>query len=110
MEPSRAPWARAYSERSVSRTTTPSPVAGSYDLITPCMLPFLSGTSRRYPEVGLSGEFAFLDRLRRALPPAPPGQVWMGDDAAVLDGGLLFATDVLTEGVHFDLAWCSPAD
>jgi thiamine-monophosphate kinase len=34
----------------------------------------------------------------------------MGDDAAVLDGGLLFATDVLTEGVHFDLAWCSPAD
>jgi len=34
----------------------------------------------------------------------------VGDDTAVLDGGLLFATDVLTEGVHFDLAWSTPAD
>ncbi|HEX6379805.1 MAG TPA: thiamine-phosphate kinase, partial [Acidimicrobiia bacterium] len=34
----------------------------------------------------------------------------MGDDTAVLDGGLLFATDVLTEGVHFDLRWSTPAD
>ena len=34
----------------------------------------------------------------------------MGDDTAVLAGGLLFATDVLTEGVHFDLRWSSPAD
>jgi thiamine-monophosphate kinase len=34
----------------------------------------------------------------------------VGDDTAVLGGGLLFATDVLTEGVHFDLAWSTPAD
>ena len=34
----------------------------------------------------------------------------MGDDAAVLEGGLLFATDILTEGVHFDLRWSTPAD
>jgi len=34
----------------------------------------------------------------------------VGDDAAVLDGGLLFATDVLTEGVHFDLGWSTAAD
>jgi thiamine-monophosphate kinase len=34
----------------------------------------------------------------------------VGDDAAVLDGGLLFATDVLTEGVHFDLRWSTTAD
>ncbi|HKY75401.1 MAG TPA: AIR synthase related protein, partial [Acidimicrobiia bacterium] len=34
----------------------------------------------------------------------------MGDDTAVLDGGLLFATDVLTEGIHFDLRWSAPAD
>ena len=34
----------------------------------------------------------------------------VGDDTAVLDGGLLFATDVLTEGVHFDLRWSTPAD
>jgi thiamine-monophosphate kinase len=58
----------------------------------------------------LSGEFAFLQRLRKALPAAPPGQVWMGDDAAVLEGGLLFATDVVVEGVHFDLRWSTPED
>jgi thiamine-monophosphate kinase len=58
----------------------------------------------------LSGEFAFLERLRRALPAGPDGQVWLGDDTAVLDDGLLFATDVLVEGVHFDLRWSTPAD
>jgi thiamine-monophosphate kinase len=58
----------------------------------------------------LSGEFAFLDRLRQALPELPPGQVGVGDDTAVLDGGLLFATDVLTEGIHFDLRWATLAD
>ena len=34
----------------------------------------------------------------------------VGDDAAVLDGGLLLCTDVLTEGIHFDLRWSTPAD
>ena len=62
------------------------------------------------PEAFLSGEFAFLERLRRALPAAPAGQVGVGDDTAVLDGGLLFATDVLAEGIHFDLRWSSPTD
>jgi len=62
------------------------------------------------PEASLSGEFAFLERLRQALPEPPAGQVGVGDDTAVLDGGLLFATDVLTEDVHFDLRWSSPAD
>ncbi|HET9771496.1 MAG TPA: AIR synthase related protein, partial [Acidimicrobiia bacterium] len=51
-----------------------------------------------------------MERLRRALPEPPEGQVGVGDDAAVLDGGLLFCTDVLTEGVHFDLRWSTPAD
>ena len=62
------------------------------------------------PEALLSGEFAFLERLRRALPEPPAGQVGVGDDAAVLEGGLLFATDILTEGVHFDLRWSTAAD
>src|SRR5918911_4436838 len=74
------------------------------------MSPFLFGTPDASPEAPLSGEFAFLERLRRVLPSAPPGQVWVGDDTAVLAGGLLFATDVLTEGVHFDLTWSTPAD
>src|SRR5438876_5500182 len=119
IEPSRAPGARTYSDRSVAPTTTPSPVPGSYDLTTPCIAhlfgspptmrpvgPVPHGT----PEASLSGEFAFLERLRQALPEPPAGQVGVGDDAAVLDGGLLFATDVLTEGVHFDLRWATTAD
>jgi thiamine-monophosphate kinase len=51
-----------------------------------------------------------VERLRQALPEPPAGQVGVGDDAAVLDGGLLLCTDVLTEGVHFDLRWSTPAD
>ena len=38
------------------------------------------GHDRRVP-----AEFAFLDQLIARLPAAPPGQVWAGDDAAVLD-------------------------
>ena len=55
-------------------------------------------------------EAAFLERLRSMLPAAPAGEVWIGDDAAVLAGGLLLCTDVLAEGVHFDLAWSEAAD
>jgi thiamine-monophosphate kinase len=62
------------------------------------------------PEAPLGGEFAFLERLRQALPELPAGQVGVGDDTAVLEDGLLFATDVLTEDVHFNLAWSTPAD
>ncbi|MGZ4800960.1 MAG: thiamine-phosphate kinase [Acidimicrobiia bacterium] len=59
---------------------------------------------------GAAGETEFLNRLRARLPPAPAGQEWIGDDAAVLEGGLLLATDALVEGVHFDLRWCEAAD
>lgn len=56
------------------------------------------------------GECAFVARLRNALPAAPAGQHWIGDDAAVLDDGLLLKTDILVEGVHFDLRLCDPED
>jgi thiamine-monophosphate kinase len=38
--------------------------------------------------------------------------VWAGDDAAVIgiDGRTLFTTDVLVEGVDFELAWASGVD
>lgn len=51
-----------------------------------------------------------MERLRQALPEPPAGQVGVGDDTAVLEGGLLFATDVMTEDVHFNLEWSTPAD
>lgn len=57
-----------------------------------------------------SGELAFIKRLRTRLPSGPPGQIWLGDDAAVLADGQLLKTDVLVETTHFDLAWCEPAD
>ena len=48
------------------------------------------------------GEFAAIDRIRRALPAPPPGETWIGDDAAVVEGGLLLAIDSVVAGVHFD--------
>jgi thiamine-monophosphate kinase len=60
------------------------------------------------------GEFAAIARISRVLPPAPRGEVWIGDDAAVLEvpssGPLLFATDAVVEGVHADLSLVSLAD
>jgi thiamine-monophosphate kinase len=45
---------------------------------------------------------------------APPGEIWIGDDAAlVADSGgrpLLLATDLVVAGVHVDLDLCTPAD
>jgi thiamine-monophosphate kinase len=47
------------------------------------------------------GEFAAIERIRRMLPAPPPGQAWIGDDAAVLADGLLLAIDTIVQGVHF---------
>jgi thiamine-monophosphate kinase len=67
------------------------------------------------PRVSDAGERALIDRIRRRLPPAPPGLVvGIGDDAAVAvpDRGALqvLTTDALVEGVHFDRRFSSPAD
>ena len=59
------------------------------------------------------GEIAVVERIRRLLPPPPAGQVWVGDDAAVLApsaGPLLLATDAVVAGVHADLSWCGVDD
>ncbi|MHB1987161.1 MAG: thiamine-phosphate kinase [Acidimicrobiales bacterium] len=60
------------------------------------------------------GEFEFLARLRASLEGrARPGEVHVGDDAAVLGsprGKVLFATDLAVEGVHFDLELGSVTD
>ena len=47
------------------------------------------------------------------MPGPPSGQVWIGDDAAVVGapaGLLLLAADTLVEGVHADLGLTTPAD
>lgn len=49
----------------------------------------------------MTGEFAAIERFRAQFGPAPEGEVWIGDDAAVLGQGLLAAVDAVVEGVHF---------
>ncbi|MGH9107833.1 MAG: thiamine-phosphate kinase [Acidimicrobiales bacterium] len=54
------------------------------------------------------GEADALARLRRLLPEPPPGETWMGDDAAVLrvagsERSMLLATDTVVAGVDADL-------
>ncbi len=52
------------------------------------------------------GEFAFIDRLMHRLPGPPPGEVWIGDDAAVIGppgDRTLLTTDMSIAGVHADL-------
>jgi thiamine-monophosphate kinase len=59
------------------------------------------------------GEFAVIDRLRRRLPGPPAGEIWIGDDAAVLGrpvGPVLLTTDMTVAGVHGDLTLMSLAD
>jgi thiamine-monophosphate kinase len=63
------------------------------------------------------GEDAVVRRIAevfgRVLGPSPPGEVWVGDDAAVLaapPGRLVFATDAAVAGVHTDLAICGLDD
>ena len=53
------------------------------------------------------GEFAFIDRLTSRLPGPPAGEIWIGDDAAVLGpvgSRTLLTTDITAAGVHADLA------
>jgi thiamine-monophosphate kinase len=71
--------------------------------------PKSGATPRGQAETGRGnrGEFAAIERLRRRLPGPPTGEVWIGDDAAVLgpvEGRLVLTTDLSVAGVHGDLA------
>ena len=61
-----------------------------------------------------NGELAAIETIRRAFPPPPEGETWIGDDAAVVagpvGGPLLLAADAVVEGVHFDLELVTAAD
>ncbi len=57
----------------------------------------------------MTGELAAVEALRRRLPGPGPGEVWIGDDAAVLvppppGSRMLLAADAVVEGVHADLS------
>ena len=49
----------------------------------------------------MTGEFAALKGLLARFGAPEPGEVWAGDDAAVLAGGIVVAVDPVVEGVHF---------
>ncbi len=60
-------------------------------------------------EISQLGEFGLIDRLTRELPKVNTSSLTaVGDDAAVLsypDSDVLVTTDLLLEGVHFDLTY-----
>jgi thiamine-monophosphate kinase len=59
------------------------------------------------------GESALIERIAARIGPAPRGETWSGDDAAVLPFSgrtILYTTDVMVEGVDFDRAYCSGTD
>jgi thiamine-monophosphate kinase len=59
------------------------------------------------------GEEGLLRRVRERLGSGAPGEVWAGDDAAVIRvprDRMLFATDFMVEDVDFSLAYAAGAD
>jgi thiamine-monophosphate kinase len=60
-----------------------------------------------------AGEFAAIERIAARFRGAPPGERWIGDDAAVVrigDAVVAVAADAVAAGVHADLALTSLAD
>lgn len=59
------------------------------------------------------GERALLERIAARIGAGSNGETWVGDDAAVIvppGKHVLFTTDVMVEGVDFDLRYSSGAD
>ncbi len=65
--------------------------------------------SENRSEISQLGEFGLIDHISQKFNPKNPNSIkGIGDDAAVITAGddcLLISTDMLVEGVHFDLAY-----
>jgi len=64
------------------------------------------------PHVGEIGESGLLDLIKRRFGNGPEGEVWVGDDAALVATGSrsLLTVDVLVEGIDFDFSYCTGFD
>ncbi len=95
----------------------PDPNSGDTERVVPSSQgEILHPAEGSVPRPG-TGEFATVERLRRLLadagPVAPSGEVWIGDDTAVLEpprGRMLLTTDLVVAGVHGDLELITVAD
>jgi len=65
--------------------------------------------SEKRSEISQLGEFGLIDRISSKVTLTQPSSIkGIGDDAAVIDSGdhyKLLSTDMLVEGIHFDLAY-----
>jgi thiamine-monophosphate kinase len=65
--------------------------------------------SEKRTEIGTLGEFGLIHQLTKDYRPSQPSTVkGIGDDGAVIDNGkylTVVSTDLLIEGIHFDLAY-----
>lgn len=63
----------------------------------------------RRSEISSLGEFGLIDRISQSISLQNSSSLkGIGDDAAVIDAGedcILFSTDMLLEGIHFDLSY-----
>jgi thiamine-monophosphate kinase len=65
--------------------------------------------SENRSEIGQLGEFGLIERINQKFTLKNPSSLkGIGDDAAVIEAGddcILISTDMLVEGIHFDLAY-----
>lgn len=62
------------------------------------------------PRFGPGREFEAIRSFLAGSTIGPDVVVGPGDDAAVLEGGLVVTTDLAVEGIHFHLDWISPEE
>jgi thiamine-monophosphate kinase len=83
----------------------------NFSMVSQCYFCSMSDNQHNRTELSEVGEFGLIDRLTAGLQPIHSETIkGVGDDAAVVNRNewqcYLISTDLLAEGVHFDLAYC----